>query len=120
MTHTERSSKVVKCSEVTGRTIKNMQRENLGKIEEIVLDKMSGKTLYLVLECGSFLGMGGKFFAIPWNAIHFDSNEDCFILNMDKERLKTAKGFDKDHWPDGPDTLFGADTTTARRSETTF
>jgi hypothetical protein len=86
--------------EVIDVTVKNPANENLGKICEIMLDKLSGQVAYAVLESGSFLGIGGKLFALPWNSINYDTNAECFILNVDKEKLKNAPGFDKDNWPD--------------------
>jgi sporulation protein YlmC with PRC-barrel domain len=104
---------VVKADEqVISRDVKNASNDNLGKIKEIMLDKLSGKVAYLVLESGTFLGMGGKLFAIPWNSVKYQDNDDCFILNVDKEKLKNAPGFDKDHWPDMADREYGASVFT--------
>ncbi len=89
--------------EVIGVSVINLADEDLGEICEIMLDKVSGKTAYAVLCSGSFLGLGGKLFAIPWNAISYDSNKECFVLNVDKDKLKNAPGFDKDNWPDMAD-----------------
>jgi hypothetical protein len=93
--------------EVIDVKVKNQADEDLGKICEVMLDKTSGQVAYAVLESGSFLGIGGKLFALPWNAIHYDTNKECFILNVDKEKLKNAPGFDKDHWPDMADRSWG-------------
>lgn len=101
-------SNVVKANdEVIGVTVKNKVDENLGKVKEIMLDKISGRVAYVVLDSGSFLGMGGKFFALPWNALHYDPNDECFRVDIDKERLSNAPGFDKDNWPDMADRTFG-------------
>jgi uncharacterized protein YrrD len=101
-------STVVKASDqVVGRDVKNNADEDLGTIKEIMLDKMSGKVAYIVLESGSFLGMGGKLFALPWNAVNYDKDEECFRLNIDKDRLKNAPGFNKDNWPDMADKTYG-------------
>ncbi len=91
--------KVVKASEVTGVDVQNLAGESLGKINEIVIDKSHGKVSYLVLSFGGILGFGNKFFAIPWNMFTYNEQDDCFILNLEKERLKDAPGFDKDNWP---------------------
>lgn len=93
--------------EVIGRTVKNIQDDNLGEIKELVLDKISGVVAYAVLESGSFLGLGGKLFAIPWNSLEYDRSNECFRLNIDKERIKNAPGFDKDHWPDMSNKTWG-------------
>jgi len=99
---------VVRASEdVKGKTVKNLSDENLGKLIEVMIDKISGKVAYVVLESGSFLGIGGKLFALPWHSLEYDPNKECFILNIDKERLKNAPGFDKDHWPNMADRQWG-------------
>ena len=90
---------IVKASEVTGVKVKNLADEHLGEINEIVIDKTSGKVNYAVLDFGGFLGFGNKFFAVPWVVLSYSAADDCFILNVDKDHLKNAPGFDKDHWP---------------------
>jgi len=91
--------KVVKASEVTGVHVKNPMGESLGKINEVVIDKALGKVSYLVLDFGGLMGFGNKFFAVPWKMFTYNEEDDCFMLNVDKERLKDAPGFEKDHWP---------------------
>lgn len=98
---------VVKANEdVIGKNVKNQANEDLGKVKELVLDKFTGQTSYVVLESGAILGMGGKLFAIPWKAFTYDKDKEAFILNIDKEKLKKAPGFEKDHWPEMNGTSF--------------
>lgn len=94
---------VVRVKDVINVDVKNNQEEDLGKIKDIVLDKISGQVRYVVLSFGGFLGLGDKLFALPWNAIHFDTENDCFILNASKAKLKNAPGFDDANWPDMAD-----------------
>lgn len=94
---------IVKASEIAGIKVLNNSGEDIGDINEVVLDKISGKVNYLVLDFGGFLGFGNKFFAVPWQKFSYNNEEDCFILNIDKERLKNAPGFDKEHWPNFAD-----------------
>lgn len=108
-----RSSNVVKAKdEVVGVDVKNTANENLGEISEVMLDKVTGQVAYVVLESGSILGMGGKLFALPWNTLKYDTAEDCFKIDIDKDRLKQAPGFDKDHWPDMADRTWGQNIST--------
>lgn len=90
----------VRSGEVVGVSVKNNLLEDLGEIAEIVIDKSTGRVSYLVLDFGGFLSFGNKYFAVPWHSFSYNASEDCFILNIEKERLKDAPGFDKDHWPD--------------------
>lgn len=83
-----------------GDSVVNAAEEDLGDIKEIMLDMQTGQVAYAVLAFGGFLGMGEKLFAVPWQALHLDTINKRFVLNVEKDRLKTAPGFDKDAWPD--------------------
>ena len=54
---------------------------------------------YAVLAFGGFLGIGDKLLAIPWGALTLDTGASRFILDVSKEKLERAPGFDKDRWP---------------------
>jgi len=91
--------RVMAADTLEGNDVKNRAGEDVGEIEHIMLDVPTGKVAYAVLACGGFLGLGEKLFAIPWSALTLDTSDKCFVLDVDKERLKNAPGFDKDHWP---------------------
>jgi sporulation protein YlmC with PRC-barrel domain len=86
-----------------GNDVVNHMEEDLGDIKEIMLDMSTGKVAYAVLSIGGFMGMGDKLFAVPWSALKLDTANERFVLNVDKARLETAPGFDKDDWPDMSD-----------------
>ena len=88
--------------------VKNAAGEDLGKIENLMIDLHSGRIAYAVLSFGGFLKMGNKLFAIPWEALKVDSLNKKFILDVDKSRLENAPGFDKDNWPNMADPSFGS------------
>ncbi|NLD71633.1 MAG: PRC-barrel domain containing protein [Chloroflexi bacterium] len=83
--------------------VRNPAGEDLGRIEELMLDLQEGRIAYAVLSFGGVLGLGDKLFAIPWPALSLRPDEHAFVLNVDKDTLKNAPGFDKDHWPDADD-----------------
>ena len=89
-----------------GNDVYNTRDEDLGDITEIMLDMQTGKVAYAVLTFGGFLGMGEKLFAVPWEALTLDTVNHRFTLDIDKDRLKDAPGFDKDHWPAMADTTW--------------
>lgn len=93
-------------SALTGTDVKNVQGENLGHVKDIVLDTGSNRVSYYVLSFGGILSMGDKFFAIPPEAMKLNATDKCFILNVDKERLSKAEGFNKDQWPNMADPAF--------------
>lgn len=86
-----------------GDKVRNLAGEDLGKIEDIMLDVGASRIAYAVLSFGGFLGMGDKFFAIPWEALSLDAENKCFLLDVPKAQLENAPGFDKDNWPDMAD-----------------
>lgn len=92
--------RTLSASTLIGDKVTNAQNENLGKVEDLMVDLESGRVAYCVLSFGGFLGMGEKLFAVPWRALTLDAEEHAFVLNVTKERLKDAPGFDKDDWPD--------------------
>lgn len=106
-------------STLKGEDVYNEQDEKLGDIKDFMLEMDTGKVAYAVLAFGGFLGLGEKLFAVPWSSLRLDTSNKRFVMNIDKERLKTAPGFDKDDWPDMADpawvsgirSFYGADTT---------
>jgi sporulation protein YlmC with PRC-barrel domain len=88
---------------LTGDEVWNRKSEELGAIKEIMLDMRTGRVAYAVMSFGGFLGMGGKLFAVPWEALTLDTKNKRFVLDLDKSKLEGAPGFDKDKWPNMAD-----------------
>lgn len=86
-------------SDLTGKKVRNLEGEDVGRIEKLMIDVNHGRIAYAVLSFGGFLGMGNKLFAVPWPSLSLAPEADEFVLNVDKERLKNAPGFDKENWP---------------------
>jgi sporulation protein YlmC with PRC-barrel domain len=108
----------VKVRDLIGLQVLNRGNESLGKIEDLVMDPTSGRVRYAVLSFGGFLGMGDKLFAVPWNELALVTKgltnagmakEDYCILDVSKDALKQAPGFDKNKWPDFANPNWGAD-----------
>lgn len=92
-----------------GDRVLNRHGEDLGEIQDIMLDVPSGRIAYAVLSFGGFLGIGDKLFAIPWSALTLDADRRCFVLDITKEQLQDAPGFDKHHWPSMADPVWAAE-----------
>ena len=126
----KRTRAVLSASSLSGDKVKNPAGEDLGKVHELMIDLSTGRVAYVVLSFGGVLGMGNKLFAVPWQAFQIDEDEKCFLLDVDKQRLENAPGFDKDRWPDMADVTWGSgihkyygtepyiedETTTGRRT----
>jgi sporulation protein YlmC with PRC-barrel domain len=88
---------------LTGDHVHNLQNEHLGEIKEFMLDMRTGKVAYAVMSSGGLLSLGEKLFAVPWEALTLDTTNKRFTMNVSKERIETAPGFDTDDWPDMAD-----------------
>jgi sporulation protein YlmC with PRC-barrel domain len=93
-------SGVLKASELIGMKVEGTDGKNLGKIRDLVIDPEYGDIEYAVLDFGGFLGIGDKYFAVPWDALKKTENGKKIALDTTKRDLKKAPGFDKNNWPD--------------------
>lgn len=84
---------------IIGDKVENLQGEDLGTIDNLMINLHTGRVEYAVLEFGSVLGIGGKLFAIPFKEMRVASGRHVFIVDRDKDYLRMSPGFDKDHWP---------------------
>ena len=103
---------VLSAHTLMGDKVKNAQGEDLGKVEELMIDLETGRVAYAVISFGSGFMHAGKLFAIPWASLAVDQEKKQFTLEVTREMLETAEGFDKDHWPDMADPDFRERTYT--------
>jgi sporulation protein YlmC with PRC-barrel domain len=102
-----------RASKAIGTDVEDPSGNNLGDIDEIVIDDGTGRVVYCVLSFGGFLGVGDKLFAIPYHSLTVSPKDaDKMVLDVSKERLKAAPGFDKKSWPNMADRRWGADIHT--------
>ena len=93
------SNSPVKASSMIGTDVINPKGDDLGDIKEVVIDPSTGKVAYAVVSFGGFLGLGEKLFANPNSAFEYDVDQNKYVLDVTKERLEDAPGFDADNWP---------------------
>lgn len=99
MTRTDTRLKGLSSTSIVGNDIVNEMGENLGHVEDLMIDLDKGCIAYVVLSFGGILGIGDKLFAVPWSALKLNTENHRFVIDVPKERLENAPGFDKDHWP---------------------
>lgn len=86
-------------SSLEGNDVTNPQGEDLGDVEDFMIDMHTGRIAYAVLSYGGLLGIGDKLFAVPWSALKLDTENKRFTLDVQQAALKDAPGFDKEQWP---------------------
>jgi len=115
---------ILRTSTIEGMKVRNAKNEDLGSIKELVVDVETGQVKYAAVSFGGVLGIGDKLFAVPWKALTLKSGEKerYLVLNVDKQKLEQAKGFNENQWPDLADPKWAAETETfyhAQRPERT-
>jgi sporulation protein YlmC with PRC-barrel domain len=93
-----------RASEVVGTDVKNLKKEDLGEVKELVIDPETGEIEYAVISFGGFLGMGDKLFAVPFELLQapeVKAGDDLahFTFDADKASLENAPGFEMSKWP---------------------
>jgi len=87
------TQQLVSGAALRGDAVLGRDGEELGYLEDVLIDPSSGGVAYAVLACGGVLGLGEKLRAIPWRALERDAQRDCFLLDMAKEDLEQAPEF---------------------------
>lgn len=85
-------------SKLLGKEVKNTQNENLGSIHDLVLTSDDQQVSYAALSSGGALGVGAKYYAVPWSALQVSPQGDI-TMAISKNQLDQATAFDKDNWP---------------------
>jgi sporulation protein YlmC with PRC-barrel domain len=91
---------VQKASKLMGTSVKNLQGENLGKIENFTVDLSAGRIVAVIVSSGGFMGMDNELSAVPPTALRFDAEHDTLQLDASKERLASSPHFQASEWPD--------------------
>jgi sporulation protein YlmC with PRC-barrel domain len=107
MTSRLKEPRVFSASALVASEVTNSDGEDLGTIQDLMLDVEEGAVAYAVVKFGGTLGFGEKLFAIPWEAISLSLHDEKAILQVPRDELKESDGFDKDEWPDMADREWG-------------
>jgi uncharacterized protein YrrD len=81
---------------VNGTNVYNMAGDKLGTVDDVMIDKISGRAIYAVMSFGGFLGMGAKHNPIPWATLKYDAQKGGYVVSMDKKQLQDSPSYDMD------------------------
>jgi len=97
-------SSTISSDRVEGTPVYNATGDKLGSIDYLVIDKLSGRVRYAVLEFGGFLGMGSDRYPLPWNMLKYDTAQDGYVVPLDKAQLENAPRYERDARPSYDET----------------
>ena len=80
----------IRAKKVIGTSVKDTSGDDIGSVEDIVLDKQSNTILFAVVGFGGVLGMGEKYHPLPWAVLNYDEDEDAYVVPYTKDELKAA------------------------------
>jgi sporulation protein YlmC with PRC-barrel domain len=88
----QQKAEELRANTLIGMRVRNNESENLGKINDLLMDDKGGVKA-AVLSVGGFLGLGDKLVAVPWSNVKLDADSRSAIVSMSKEELKAAAPF---------------------------
>ena len=91
---------------VIGDDLVDAQRRRIGRVEELMVDVISGRVLFAVVSFAGVLGLCDRLFAIPWLAIEVQGPNNVLVLDGVTNLIDRMPGFDRHHWPDFSDPTF--------------
>src|SRR6185437_16322204 len=93
---TEETVSLIASDKVEGTSVYNRKGEKLSSIYNFMVDKMSGKVEYAVLQFGGMLGLGSDYYPLPWDVLTYDEDQGGYVVELSKEKLENAP-----HYPAG-------------------
>ncbi len=75
---------------VQGTTVRRPDGEKIGRIERVMIDKISGRVAYVVMSFGGLLGVGERYYTLPWAVLDYDENRQAYVLEITKAQLQDA------------------------------
>jgi len=79
---------------------RNLQGQQLGRVENLMVDLSAGRIIAVIISTGEFLGLGGELSAVPPTALRFNPQHDTLQLDVSKETLANSPHFKAGQWPD--------------------
>lgn len=91
----------IRASRVIGTTVYNTAGEDIGTIEDVMLEKTSNGIMFAVIGFGGFLGIGEKYHAVPWSLLDYDPDKAGYVVPFTADQLKTAPAYSIDDLTEG-------------------
>jgi sporulation protein YlmC with PRC-barrel domain len=87
------SGRLIGATQVQGTAVYNTAGEKFGSIEDVMIDKISGRIAYAVLSFGGFLGVGGRYYPLPWEKLTYDKAQGGYVVDVDRATLEGAPSY---------------------------
>lgn len=95
----EETSRLIASNKVEGTAVYGREGERLGSIYNFMVDKRSGRVDYAVMSWGGFLGLGARYYPLPWQILKYDQREGGYRVDIAAGDLERAPSFGRDDEP---------------------
>ena len=96
----DRETTLLETSKVPGTPVYSMSHEEIGSVDELVIDTTTGKVRYGIMSFGGILGMGKSHFPIPWISMHWNAELGGYVTGITADQLKNAPHYESTSWSD--------------------
>lgn len=85
-------------TKIVGSHVMNLQKQDIGTIDDLIVNPDTGRVRFAVIGVGGFLGVGDTKVVVPWGAVGLEKNKPgdapSYVLDATKDRLEKAPKFD--------------------------
>jgi sporulation protein YlmC with PRC-barrel domain len=94
MTTPSGHTSAILASRVKGTAVYSDKGDKIGTVEDVVLDKQSNQIMFAALGFGGLLGVGEKYYPVPWSLLDYQEDKGGYVVPLDKDRLENAPSYD--------------------------
>jgi sporulation protein YlmC with PRC-barrel domain len=94
---------LIESDRVEGTTVYDLSGNDIGSVKRLMIEKKTGRVAYVVIAFGTFFGLGGDEYTLPWSKLHYDTDLDGFRTDITEQQVRGAPTFyrDRDYaWDD--------------------
>jgi hypothetical protein len=95
--------RLYRVSRIVGSGVHDAHEKRIGEVKDLILGSARGDIAYAVIGFGSVLGIGGRYYPVPWQALQASDDGSYYVLQVDPQTISRAPGFDRGNWPDFAD-----------------
>ena len=89
----DETDRLIASDKVSGTSVFGRDGERLGSIYNFMVDKVSGRVDYAVLSFGGFLGLGERYYPLPWKALTYVPEKGGYVIGLDRAQIEAAPSF---------------------------
>ena len=90
---TNPSGRLIAANQVQGTSVYSTTLEKLGSVEDVMIDKATGRIAYAIMAFGGLLGIGSRYYPLPWEKLSYNTEMGGYVVDVDRDTLEGAPSF---------------------------